>query len=107
MSQQGIGRDALALNHDGIEERRGHRDFVGAFPPRRSPLRAGSRLFLSVAALGPVPDDAPDMGLLALGIDDAAHGFAIDGEAVVGFAMDRRPALERAVAVLGIDADGS
>lgn len=45
------------------------------------------------------------MGLLALVIDGVAHGFAIDGEAVVGFAMGRIPTLEGAVEVLGIDAD--
>ncbi len=52
-----------------------------------------------------MPEDAHDVGLLALGVDRVAHGFAINGQAVVLFAMDGLPALEGSVELRGIDAD--
>ncbi len=52
-----------------------------------------------------MPEDAHDVGLLALGVDRVAHGFAINGQAVVLFAMDGIPPLQGRVEVPGDEAD--
>ena len=50
-------------------------------------------------------DDAHDMGLIALLVDGVAHRFAVDGEALVLFAIEFVPALQGAVEFHWIDAD--
>jgi len=50
-------------------------------------------------------DDAHDMGLIALLVDGVAHRFAVDGEALVFFAIEFVPALQGAVEFHWIDAD--
>lgn len=50
-------------------------------------------------------DNAHDMGLMALIIDGVAHGFAIDGQALVAAGVDAVPFLQGSVEMDRIDAD--
>jgi len=52
-----------------------------------------------------MPDDAHDVGLLPVGVDRVAHHLAVDGQAVVGFAMGRLPTLEGTVELFGSQAN--
>ena len=56
-------------------------------------LRADGLLFLGVAGLRVVADDAHDMGLMTFIIDRVAHGLAVYGEALVFLSIDVVPAL--------------
>ena len=60
---------------------------------------------MGVAAIGAMADDAHDMGLIALLVDGVAHRLAVDGKALVFFAIAFVPALQGAVEFHWIDAD--
>ncbi len=50
-------------------------------------------------------DGAEDMGLATVLVDHVAHRLAVDGQALVLFAMHCVPALQGAIQMFGIDAD--
>ncbi len=52
-----------------------------------------------------MPDNAHDVDLIAVFIDGVAHGFAVNGQAFVLLTIELIPALQRAIKVLGIDAN--
>jgi len=50
-------------------------------------------------------DNAHDVGLMTLIVDGVAHGFAIDGHALVAAGVDVVPSLQSAVELCRLDAD--
>jgi hypothetical protein len=51
-----------------------------------------------------MPDDAEDVGLALLGVDGIAHGFAIDGQALVKGGHLCVPTQQGAIEGIGVDA---
>ena len=66
---------------------------------------AGRRLFLGVADLGLMTDDAHHMSLIALIINGVAHRLAVYGETLIFSSVNLIPALQRLVQILRVDAD--
>jgi len=64
-------------------------------------------LFLGVAVLGLMANDAHDVGLVSLLINGIAHGFAVNREALIFSAIGFIPALEGAVEMHRISTDKS
>jgi hypothetical protein len=92
LGQQGIGGNIFALNIDGVKQRDGGFDFVGAFDFVIL-YGQGRLLFLGVAGFALMTDCAHDVSLIALIVDGVAHGFSINGQRFVLLTIGLTPAL--------------